>query len=107
MISFPHHVADVYFKKIRQKHSVVVVDTDGERKLDDFGTEDVIDGDDELSLDEMRLFNGDIFEPKEVFATMSSDVPKKADVPFDSDSPYDEAALTNVVKLLGDSFILG
>ena len=105
MIGFPYHAADVYFKILRQKHSVVVVETDGERKLDEFGIEDVIDGDDEMSEEEMRLFDGDISEPKEVIDTPSSEQAKVACKPTD-DSPYDEIALAKVVKLLGDTFIL-
>lgn len=108
-IGFPYHAADVYFKKIRQKHSVVVVDTDGERKLDEFGIEDVIDGDDELTVDEMRLFDGDIQEPKDVPGlTPANAQPTTAcEHTTNRDDPYDQDALTKVVKILGDSFILG
>lgn len=99
MIGFPYHAAEVYFKKLRQKHSIVVVDPDGERKLDEFGIEDVIDGDNELTEDEMRLFDGDISEPKEVATETTKEQ-------SNDDCPYDEIALAKVVKLLGDSFIL-
>lgn len=105
-IGFPCHAAETYFNKLRQNYSVAVVEETEVKELEKLDLEDIANNDDELSLDEMRLFDGDISEPKEVFATTSSDLPKKADVPFDSDSPYDEAALTKVVKLLGDSFIL-
>lgn len=107
MIGFPCHAAETYFNKLRQNYSVAVVEETEVKELEKLDLEDIANNDDELTVDEMRLFDGDIQEPKEVFATTSSDVPKKADVPFDSDSPYDEAALTKVVKLLGDSFILG
>lgn len=99
MIGFPYHAADVYFKKLRQNHSVVVVEIDGERKLDEFGIEDVIDGGNELTEEEMRLFDGDISEPKEVETEPA--IEQSTD-----DSPYDEEALKKAVKLLGDSFIL-
>ncbi len=107
MIGFPCHAAETYFNKLRQNYSVAVVEETEVKELEKLDLEDIANNDDELTVDEMRLLGGDIQEPKEVFATTSSDVPKKADVPFDSDSPYDEAALTKVVKLLGDSFILG
>ncbi|MCM1368196.1 MAG: Cas9 inhibitor AcrIIA9 family protein [Roseburia sp.] len=107
MIGFPYHAAEVYFKKIRQKHSVVVVENDGERKLDMFGIEDVLDGDDELTESEMRLFDGDIQEPKDI-PSPESEQHKAACEPSDcsDDNPYDQAALAKVVKLLGNNFIL-
>ncbi len=101
MIGFPYHAADIYFKKIRQKHSVIVVDNDGERKLPVFGLEDVIDSDDELTEAEMKLFDGDIQEPKELSSATKNEVKNT-----DAGSPYDETALTKVVKLLGNNFIL-
>lgn len=108
MVGFPYHAAEAYFKKIRQSYSLVIVDDDGERKLDEFGIEDVLDGDDELTEEEMRLFDGDVIEPKDVPETVpASEQPKAACEPStDSDSPYDETALAKVVKLLGDTFIL-
>ena len=108
MVGFPYHAAEAYFKKIRQFFSVVIVDDDGERKLDTFGIEDVLDGDDELTEEEMRLFDGDIQEPKDIpEATPTSEQPTATCEPTtDSDSPYDEAALAKVVKLLGNNLIL-
>ena len=118
MVGFPCHAADAYIKKIRQSYSVVVVDGDDVRKLDEFGIEDVIDGDDkltddeeqliddDLTVEEMRKFDGDITEPKDVPSTPSNEQAKVACVPTDPDSPYDETALAKVVKLLGDCFVL-
>lgn len=120
MVGFPCHVADAYIKKIRQSYSVVIVDGDDIRKFDEFGIEDVIDGDDkltdaeeqiiddDLTEEEMRKFDGDIQEPKDVPSTPSKEHAKAACEPtIDSDNPYDETALAKVVKLLGDCFILG
>ncbi len=120
MVGFPCHVADAYIKKIRQSYSVVIVDGDDIRKFDEFGIEDVIDGDDkltdaeeqiiddDLTEEEMRKFDGDIQEPKDVPSTPSKEQAKAACEPtIDSDNPYDETALAKVVKLLGDCFILG
>ncbi len=108
MIGFPYHAAETYLKKIRQKHSVVIVEQDGERKLDEFGIEDILDGDDELTEEEMRQFDGDISEPKDIpEPTPASEQPTATCEPTDdSESPYDEAALAKVVKLLGNNFIL-
>lgn len=109
MVGFPYHAAEAYFKKIRKTYSVVVVDDDGERKLDTFGIEDVIDGDYDLTEAEMRLFDGDIQEPKDVSDTPSKEQPKAdcaPNSPANSDSPYDEIALAKVVKILGNDFIL-
>lgn len=119
MVGFPCHAADAYIKKIRQSYSVVIVDGDDVRKLDTFGIEDLIDGDDkltdaeeqliddDLTVEEMRKFDGDITEPKDVPSTPSKEQAKAACVPTDPDSPYDETALAKVVKILGDCFILG
>lgn len=98
MIGFPYHAADIYFDKLRQKHSVVVVDADGERKLDKLGIEEDTEGDD-LTEEEMQLFDGDIQEPK--------DIPTASETKaINTDSPYDEVALAKVVKLLGNDLIL-
>ena len=108
VIGIPYLSCEVYFKKLRKKHSIIVVEPDGERKLDEFGIEDVLDGDDELTEEEMRLFDGDIQEPKDIPETVpASKQPKAACEPTtDPDSPYDEIALAKVVKLLGNDFIL-
>lgn len=121
MVGFPYQAAEAYFKKIRQTYSVVVVDGEDVRKLNVFGIEDIIDGDNELTDDEeklidddlteaeMRLFDGDIQEPKDIPDTPSKEQPKAdcaPDIPANSDSPYDEIALAKVAKLLGDTFIL-
>jgi len=109
MIGFPYHAAETYFKKIRQKHSVVVVEPDGEHKLAEFAIDDILDGDDELTEEEMRQFDGDITEPKDIpEPTPANEQPTATYEPADeSDSPYDEVALAKVVKLLGNAFILG
>lgn len=108
MVGFPCHAAEAYFKKIRQSYSLVIVDDDGERKLDEFGIEDVLEKDDELTEEEMRLFDGDFTEPKDIPETIPANEPPKAacEPTTDSDSPYNEIALAKVVKLLGDNFIL-
>lgn len=108
MIGFPYHAAETYFKKIRQKHSVVVVENDGECKLNEFAIDDILDGDDELTEEEMRQFDGDITEPKDLTnPTPTNETPKATCEPaVDSESPYDEIALAKVVKLLGNNLIL-
>lgn len=108
MVGFPHHAAEAYFKKIRQSFPLIIVNDDGERKLEEFGIEDMIDGDDDLTVEEMRLFDGDITEPKDIPENApASEQPKAACEPTaDPDSPYDEIALAKVIKLFGDTFIL-
>jgi len=117
VIGIPYLASETYFRKLRKKHSVVVVEPDGERKLAEFTLEDYLDEsdylsdeekrqfdeDDELTEDEMRQFDGDIQEPKDIPEPTPTCVP---DVATDTDSPYDEIALAKVVKLLGDIFIL-
>ena len=122
VIGIPYLASETYFRKLRRKHSVVVVEPDGERKLAEFTLEDYLDEsdylsdeekrqfdeDDELTEDEMRQFDGDILEPKELHEpTQTNEQPTATCEPTNnSDSPYDEIALAKVVKLLGDIFIL-
>ncbi len=87
MVGFPWHAADAYFKKIRQCYSLVVIDGEDVRKLDEFGIEDIIDGDneltdeeemiDDLTEEEMRQFDGDIQEPLVVPKTVLSETQKQ------------------------------
>ena len=106
MVGIPYHAAETYFKKLRQRHTVIVVENDGERKLDEFGIEDVLDGDCELTESEMRLFDGDIQEPKDVPKPVAVKEQPKTETAVLDDNPYDEEALAKVVKLFGNNFIL-
>lgn len=122
VIGIPYLTSETYFRKLRRKHSVVVVEPDGERKLAEFTLEDYLnesdylsdeekrqfDEDDELTEDEMRQFDGDIQEPKELHEPTQTNKQPTATCEHtnNSDSPYDEQALAKVVKLLGDIFIL-
>ena len=78
MVGFPYHASDTYIAKIRERHSVVVIE-DGNvvtlsRTVKDNGmTVDTVTGEvlreeadepEELTESEMRQFDGDIQEPK-------------------------------------------
>lgn len=73
MVGFPYHASDTYIAKIRERHSVVVIE-DGNvitlsRTVKDNGktvdadTGEVLDVE-ELTESEMRQFDGDIVEPQ-------------------------------------------
>ncbi len=71
MIGFPVHALDVYINKIRKFISIVVVENGKESVLEKYENSKKIDYDtgeiyDDLSEEEMREFDGDIEEPKDV-----------------------------------------
>ena len=70
MVGFPYHASDTYIAKIRKKHSVMIIDVNGEIVTlgktipvikDDLPNEE--DEIEELTETEMREFDGDIQEP--------------------------------------------
>lgn len=68
MVGFPYHVADNYFNKICEKHKMVVAENTEDIKI--YTKENVyIDYEtgEYLTEEEMRKFDGDIEEPKELF----------------------------------------
>ena len=62
MIGFPYHAADNYLRKIIQTHKIAVAETPDDVKLLPEPEEDY----DELTEEEMREFDGDIEEPKDL-----------------------------------------
>ena len=64
MVGFPHHCAELYFNKIKSAHKLAIVE---DNKVTTFEQDTVIIDDEEddieeLSVEEMRLFDGDIDE---------------------------------------------
>lgn len=93
MIGFPYHAADNYLQKIIQKHKVAIAETPDDVKLlpepeDDF---------DELTEEEMREFDGDIEEPK--------DLDDEPDNGFDT-SAFDKTALCKLDEIFGNKLTL-
>ena len=93
MIGFPYHVADNYLQKIIQKHKVAIAETPDDVKLLPEPEEDF----DELTEEEMREFDGDIEEPK--------DLDDEPDNGFDT-SAFDKNALCKLDEIFGDKFSL-
>lgn len=105
MVGFPYHASDTYIAKIRERHSVVVIE-DGNvvtlsRTVKDNGktvdtdTGEVLDVE-ELTESEMRQFDGDIQEPKslddgELTEEQTSTI---------SPSSFDEDTVIFLLKLL-------
>lgn len=116
MIGFPYHAAEAYFKKIRQSYSLVIVDGDEVRKLDEFGIEDIIEGDNELTEDEERLidddlsveemvqFDGDIQEPTGIPKTILTET-QKSEMKYvltKDDIVSEPTVLKRLHEILGD-----
>ena len=89
MIGFPYHAADNYLRKITQKHKIAVAETPDDVKLLPEPEEDY----DELTEDEMREFDGDIEEPK--------DLDNEPDDGFDT-SAFDKTALCKLDEIFGN-----
>lgn len=116
MVGFPYHAAEAYFKKIRQSYSLVIVDGDEVRKLDEFGIEDILEGDneltedeerlidDDLSLEEMAQFDGDIQEPTGIPERVLTDEQKQSMkyVLTKDDIVSDPSVLKRLHEILGD-----
>ena len=111
MVGFPYHVADKYIAKIRAKHSVVIIESNGDivslaktvkadNKTVDTNTGEVlVDVDEEieeLSETEMRQFDGDIQEPKTVDDT---DDEAETALPY-SPSSFDKETMIYLYDLL-------
>ena len=71
MIGFPYHAAENYFAKIVKNHDLYIIENDGEKqfierikpvvnRLIDEDTGEI------LSEEEMREFDGDIYEPQDI-----------------------------------------
>lgn len=93
MIGFPYHAADNYLRKIIQTHKIAVAETPDDVKLLPEPEEDY----DELTEEEMREFDGDIEEPK--------DLDDEPDDGFDT-SAFDKDALCKLDEMFGDKLTL-
>lgn len=93
MIGFPYHAADNYLRKIIQTHKIAVAETPDDVKLLPEPEEDY----DELTEEEMREFDGDIEEPK--------DLDDEPDDGLDT-SAFDKTALCKLDAIFGDKLAL-
>lgn len=96
MIGFPYHTADMYFGKILSNgHTLVVMENDNEvRKLPAKQEVDLETGElyDDLTEEEMRKFDGDIEEPKD----LNDDIDTSA---------FDKTALCKLDAIFGNKII--
>ena len=94
MVGFPYHTSDMYFGKILSKgHILVVIENDNE--VHEMTNEQDVDLEtgEILSEEEMREFDGDIEEPKDL------------DDNFDT-SAFDKDALCKLDEMFGDKITL-
>ena len=89
MIGFPYHAADNYLRKIIQTHKIAVAETPDDVKLLPEPEEDY----DGLTEEEMREFDGDIEEPK--------DLDDEPDDGLDT-SAFDKTTLCKLDAIFGD-----
>ena len=69
MVGFPYHAAENYFAKIVRKHDLYIIENDGEKQFIERIKPAVnrhidVDTGEILSEEEMREFDGDIYEPQ-------------------------------------------
>lgn len=93
MIGFPYHAADNYFTKIVQKHKVAIAETKDDIRLLPEEEDDY----DDLTEEEMRKFDGDIEEPKDIDDALGDR--------FDT-SAFDKTALCKLDAIFGDKLAL-
>lgn len=90
MVGFPYHASDIYLKKMLGKgHSVVLIETDGNVHTMPDAHDVDLDTGEILSEEEMREFDGDIEEPKE----LDDDIDTSA---------FDKTALAVLDGIFGD-----
>ena len=101
LVGFPYHVSDAYIAKIRKKHGIVIIDSNGEiitlgrtstPVCKDDLSDDEIDDIEELSEPEMQQFDGNIQEPKDADA-------EQDDPPY-SFSSFDKETMIYLYDLL-------
>ena len=71
MVGFPYHAAENYFAKIVKNHDLYIIENDGEKQFIERikpAVNRLIDEDtgEILSEEEMREFDGDIYEPQDI-----------------------------------------
>ena len=93
MIGFPYHAADNYFTKIVPKHKVAIAETKDDIRLLPEEEDDY----DDLTEEEMRKFDGDIEEPKDIDDELGDR--------FDT-SAFDKTALAILDAIFGDKLTL-
>lgn len=89
MIGFPYHAADSYIKRIIRTHKIAIAETNGNVTILPEPENDI----EELTEAEMREFDGDIEEPKDL------------DDNFDT-SAFDKNALCTLDEMFGDKITL-
>lgn len=101
MVGFPYHAAELYFDKIQRNHRLVVVDSDGTLKelsnpqsAINLDTGEIYD---EMTEEEMRKFDGDIEEPKDIDDELGDR--------FDT-SAFDKTALCKLDEIFEDKLTL-
>ena len=101
MVGFPYHAAELYFDKIQRNHHLVVVNSDGTLKelskpqtAINLDTGEIYD---EMTEEEMRKFDGDIEEPKDIDDELGDR--------FDT-SAFDKTALCKLDAIFGDKLTL-
>lgn len=104
MVGFPYHASDAYFNKISNTHSVVIVEGDEIKQIPikAVKSDQTVDMDtgEILSEEEMREFDGDIYEPK--------DLPPDDDLQQERNiaKAFDKNTLCKLSDILGELFIL-
>lgn len=93
MIGFPYHAADNYLRKMAKKHKVAIAETKDDIRLLPEEEDDY----DDLTEEEMRKFDGDIEEPKDIDDELGDR--------FDT-SAFDKAALCKLDAIFGDKLAL-
>lgn len=93
MIGFPYHAADNYLRKMAKKHKIAIAETKDDIRLLPEEEDDY----DDLTEEEMRKFDGDIEEPKDIDDELGDR--------FDT-SAFDKTALCKLDEIFEDKLAL-
>lgn len=107
MVGFPYHAADRYFQKICESHRLAIVENTGETRLLEMTEPEIVDAVDPetgevLTEAEMRKFDGDIEEPKNLQTAADETLAHERNIAVS----FDSVSVCKLSDLIGDIFIV-
>lgn len=107
MVGFPYHAADRYFQKICENRKLAIVESTGETRLLEMTEPEIVDAVDPetgeiLTEAEMRKFDGDIQEPKNLQTAADDALAYERNIAVS----FDSVSVCKLSDLIGDIFIV-
>lgn len=107
MVGFPYHAADRYFQKLCENRKLAIVEITGETRLLEMTEPEIVDAVDPetgeiLTESEMRKFDGDIEEPKNLQTVADNTLAYERNIAVS----FDSVSVCKLSELIGDIFIV-